>query len=79
MDQDYEPNMPYAQYGVRMAFNGNTVQDIHAFAISTVTGSPGGLKTMLPRRRFTIVPGIRQLPRILPQLCLRLTFRKDTL
>jgi nitric oxide reductase activation protein len=73
MDQGYDPNTRYAQYDVRMACEENARQDIHTFAISTEENSQADMEIMFPRRRFVILPSIAQLPRILPQLYLRLT------
>jgi len=73
MDQGYDPNTRYAQHDVRMACEENARQDIHTFAISTEENSLVDMEIMFPRRRFVILPSIRQLPRILPQLYLRLT------
>jgi len=73
MDQGYDPNTRYAQHDVRMACEENAKQDIHTFAISTEANSLPDMEIMFPRRRFVILPSIRHLPRILPQLYLRLT------
>jgi len=73
MDQGYDPNTRYAQHDVRMACEENARQDVHTFAISTEENSLADMEIMFPRRRFVILPSIRQLPRILPQLYLRLT------
>ena len=72
MDQDYDPTTRYAQHDVRMACEENARQDIHTFAISTEENSLADMEIMFPRRRFVILPSIGQLPRILPQLYLRL-------
>lgn len=74
MDEGYDPTTRYAQHDVRMACEENAKEDIHTFAISTEENSVADMEIMFPRRRFVILPGIRQLPGILPQLYLRLTF-----
>ena len=43
------------------------------FATSTEEKPLADMAIMFPRRRFVILPGIRRLPRVLPQLHLRLT------
>lgn len=73
MDQGYNPHTRYAQHDVRMACEENARRDIHTFAISTAENSLADMEIMFPRRRFVILPGIAQLPRILPQLYLRWT------
>jgi len=73
MDQGYDPNTRYAQHDVRMACEENARRDIHTFAISTENNSLADMEIMFPHRRFVILPSIRHLPRILPQLYLRLT------
>ena len=73
MDQGYDPKTRYAQYDVRMACEENVRHDIHTFAISTKENSLADMEIMFPRRRFVILPSIAQLPRLLPQLYLRLT------
>jgi hypothetical protein len=73
MDQGYDPGTRYAQHDVRMACEENAKQDVHTFAISTEENSLADMEIMFPRRRFVILPNIHQLPRILPQLYLRLT------
>ena len=73
MDQAYDPNTRYAQHDVRMACEENARRDVHTFAITTEENSMADMDIMFPRRRFVILPGIRRLPRILPQLYLRLT------
>ncbi len=73
MDQGYDPNTRYAQHDVRMACEENARRDVHTFAISTEENSVADMEIMFPGRRFVILPGIRELPRILPQLYLRLT------
>ncbi|MFW5690586.1 MAG: nitric oxide reductase activation protein NorD [Planctomycetota bacterium] len=72
-DQGYDPNTRYAQHDVRMACEENTRHDVHTFGISTEENSLADMEIMFPRRRFVILPDIGQLPRILPQLYLRLT------
>jgi nitric oxide reductase activation protein len=73
MDQGYDPNTRYAQHDVRMACEENARQGIHTFAISTEENSLADMEIMFPRRRFVILPSIADLPRVLPQLYLRLT------
>ncbi len=73
MDQGYDPNTRYAQHDVRMACQENLRRDVHTFAISTEENSQAHMEIMFPGRRFVILPGIRHLPRVLPELYLRLT------
>ncbi|KPK51020.1 MAG: hypothetical protein AMK72_00670 [Planctomycetes bacterium SM23_25] len=73
MDQGYDPNTRYAQHDVRMACEENARNDVHTFGISTEENSLADMEIMFPRRRFVILPDVGQLPRILPQLYLRLT------
>ncbi len=73
MDEGYDPATRYAQHDVRMACEENARLDVHTFAISTDENSIADMEIMFPRRRFVILPDIRQLPRVLPQLYLRLT------
>ncbi len=73
MDQGYDPKTRYAQHDVRMACEENARREIHTFAISTGANTRADMEIMFPRRRFTILSDIRQLPRVLPHLYLRLT------
>ncbi|NBB95970.1 MAG: VWA domain-containing protein [Planctomycetes bacterium] len=73
MDQGYDPKTGYAQHDVRMACEENARRDVHTFAITTEANSLADVETMFPRRRFVILPDITRLPRVLPQLYLRLT------
>lgn len=73
MDQGYDPNTRYAQHDVRMACEENARRDIHTFAISTEENSLADMEIMFPRKRFVILPDLQDLPRVLPQLYLRLT------
>ena len=73
MDQGYDPASRYAQHDVRMACEENSRLGIDTFAISTEENSIADMEIMFPRRRFVILPSIRLLPRVLPQLYLRLT------
>ena len=73
MDQGYDPDTGYAQHDVRMACEENARQDVHTFAISTEENSLADMEVMFPRRRFVILPSMHHLPRVLPQLYLRLT------
>lgn len=73
MDSEYDPDTRYAQHDVRMACQENARRDIHTFAISTQDNSLADMEIMFPRRRFVILPDIRSLPGVLPQLYLRLT------
>ena len=73
MDPGYDPNTRYAQHDVRMACEENARHDIHTFAISTEENSLADMAIMFPRRRFVILPTVEQLPRVLPQMYLKLT------
>jgi nitric oxide reductase activation protein len=73
MDAGYDHVTRYAQHDVRMACEENTRRDVHTFAISTEENSLADMEIMFPRRRFAILPDIRLLPRVLPQMYLRLT------
>lgn len=73
MDDRYDPNTRHAQYDVRMACEENDRKTIHTFGISTEENSLPDMEIMFPRRRFVILPDIRQLPRVLPSLYVRLT------
>ena len=73
MDERYDPNTRHAQYDVRMACQENERQTVHTFGISTEANSLADMEIMFPRRRFAILPDIRQLPRVLPRLYVRLT------
>jgi len=73
MDSGYDPNSRYAQHDVRMACEENARQAVHTFAISTEENSVADMEIMFPGRRFAILSDIRQLPRILPKLYVRLT------
>jgi nitric oxide reductase activation protein len=73
MDQGYDPNTRYAQHDVRMACEENARMDVHTFAISTRENSEADMEIMFPRRRFVILHDLHELPRVLPQLYLKLT------
>jgi nitric oxide reductase activation protein len=73
MDSGYDPNTRYAQHDIRMANEENARMGIHTFGISTEANTVADMEIMFPRRRFAILPDIRKLPRILPQLYIRLT------
>ncbi len=73
MDQGYDPATRYAQHDVRMACEENARLDVHTFAISTEENSLPDMEIMFPHRRFVILPSIRHLPRLLPEIYLRLT------
>jgi nitric oxide reductase activation protein len=72
MDSDYDPNTRYAQHDVRMACEENLRADVHTIGISTEENTLGDMEIMFPRRRFALLDDIRDLPRILPRLYLRL-------
>ena len=72
-DQGYDPNTRYAQHDVRMACEENARRDVHTFGISTEENSQADMEIMFPHRRFVILPAIARLPRMLPELYLRLT------
>ena len=73
MDTGYDPNTRYAQHDVRMACEESRRLDIHTFCISTEENSRADMEIMFPDRRFAILPDIRDLPRVLPGLYIRLT------
>jgi len=73
MDREYDPNTRYAQYDVRRACEENAALCVNTFAISTQENTRADMEIMFPGRRFAILPDIRALPRLLPQLYLRLT------
>ena len=72
-DNDYDPNTRYAQYDVRKACEENRRREINTFAISTTENTRADMEIMFSRQRFVILPDLSQLPRILPQLYVRLT------
>ncbi len=73
MDRDYDPETRYAQHDVRMACEENRRKGIYTFCISTLENSRPDMEIMFPERRFAILYDIRELPRVLPRLYLRLT------
>jgi nitric oxide reductase activation protein len=73
MDAGYDPVTRYAQYDVQMACRENLQQAIHTFGISTMENSQADMEIMFPQRQFAILPDIRMLPRVLPQLYINLT------
>ena len=73
MDSNYDPNSRYAQHDVRMACEENASRGIHTFAISTEENSVADMEIMFPRRRFAILPDIRQLIRVLPRAYIHIT------
>ena len=73
MDSGYDPNTRYAQHDVRMACQENAANAIHTFAITTEENSLADMEIMFPGRRFAILPDLRKLPQILPQLYTRIT------
>jgi hypothetical protein len=73
MDEGYDPNTGYAQHDVRMACEENEKHEIRTFAISTDENTQADMQLMFPRRRFLILPGLDNLPRMLPEFYLKLT------
>jgi nitric oxide reductase NorD protein len=73
MDTGYDPNTRYAQHDVRMACEEGRRQEIFTFCISTEENSRADMEIMFPDRRFAILSDIRQLPRVLPALYVKLT------
>jgi len=73
MDSGYDANTRYAQYDVRKACEENSRLCINTFAISTEENTRADMEIMFPRRRFVILPDLTQLPRILPELYVRMT------
>ena len=73
MDAGYDPTTRYAQYDVRKACEENRRQCIHTFCISTDENSRADMEIMMPERRFVILPDIRDLPRVLPKLYVKMT------
>ncbi len=74
MDSGYDPHTRYAQHDVRMACQESERAGIATYAISTEENSLADLEIMFPRRRFSVLPDLAALPRVLPNLYLRLTF-----
>jgi nitric oxide reductase activation protein len=72
-DYEYDPQTRYAHYDVRMACEENERQGIHTFCISTEENNRADLEIMFRKGRFAICPDIRQLPRVLPKLYLKIT------
>jgi nitric oxide reductase NorD protein len=72
-DTDYDPSTRYAQHDVRMACVENRRRGIHTFCVSTLENSRADMEIMFPGQMFAILPDIRQLPRVLPRLYIRMT------
>jgi len=72
-DTGYDPATRYAQYDVRMACHECDRHDIHVVCISTLENTRSDMEIMFPRRRFTILSHIQELPRVLPKLYIKLT------
>ena len=72
-DTGYDPQTRYAQHDVRMACVENRRQGIHTFCVSTTENSRTDMEIMFPDRMFAILPDIQHLPRVLPQLYIRMT------
>ncbi|MCD6561020.1 MAG: VWA domain-containing protein [Deltaproteobacteria bacterium] len=73
MDSGYIPETRYAQFDVRKACDENYRKGLHTFAITTNENSLSDMELMFPKRGFAILSDIRNLPKILPKLYLRLT------
>jgi nitric oxide reductase activation protein len=73
MDNGYDPKTRYAQYDVRMACEENKRQAIYTFCISTEENSRADMEIMFPDQRFMILADMRQLPRVLPRLYIKMT------
>jgi hypothetical protein len=73
MDQGYDPETRYAQYDVRMACEENKKNGVLTFCVSTMENSRADMEIMFPDRRFVILKNIAHLPKVLPQLYIRLT------
>lgn len=72
-DRNYDPKTRYAQHDVRMACEENKRQGIQTFCISTEENSRADMEIMFPQQRFVILSDMRQLPRILPKLYIKMT------
>lgn len=72
-DTGYDPQTRYAQHDVRMACVENKRQGIQTFCVSTTENSRADMEIMFPDRMFVILPDIQHLPRVLPQLYIRMT------
>jgi nitric oxide reductase activation protein len=72
-DTGYDPQTRYAQHDVRMACIENKREGIHTFCVSTTENSRTDMEIMFPDRMFAILPDIQHLPRVLPQLYIRMT------
>ncbi len=73
MDSGYDPATRYAQYDIRVACEENKRMGIHTFGISTMENSRADMELMFPGSRFVILQDIRELPRVLPRMYIRLT------
>jgi hypothetical protein len=73
LDADYDPNSRYAQYDVRKACQENQRRGINVICISTDEESRADLGIMFPRRRYTILRHIRDLPQRLASVYIRAT------
>ncbi len=73
MDSGYDPATRYAQYDIRMACEENRRQAIHTFGISTEENSRADMQIMFSGGRFAILPDLYALPRVLPNLYIKLT------
>jgi nitric oxide reductase activation protein len=73
MDSGYDPSTRYAQYDIRTACEENRRMGVHTFGISTMENSRADMEIMFPRAGFAILQDIRDLPRVLPRLYIRIT------
>ncbi len=73
MDSGYDPATRYAQYDIRMACEENRRQAIHTLGISTEENSRADMQIMFSGGRFAILPDLYALPRVLPNLYIKLT------
>ncbi len=73
MDSEYDPNSRYAQYDVRRANEENYREGIDSFCISTEENKIEDLEIMFPYHRYVIIRSMKDLPRILSRLYLKIT------
>ena len=73
MDAEYDPHSRYAQHDVRMAGIENRRAGVHTVCVSTEQNNLADMEIMFPDRRFLILPDLQRLPRVLPELYLKLT------
>ncbi len=73
LDSEYDPKTRYAQHDVRRACQENAQRGVSVVCISTDEEARPDLGIMFPRRRFTVLRHLEELPQRMAELYARIT------